>query len=129
MGRRMTFPFALEDCNGPRDVTKHNYHVRKCSKNFSRPPQIQTTHSSSILFLMTLGSKWVSKLKNDHRLAFVTIKTEWWVARPPQLLCEIPMDPSMFAKTNYACKSTLEKFLRPFEATRLLPKRALFAPF
>ena len=32
-------------------------------------------------------------------------------------------------KPSDACKSTLEKFLRSFEATRLLPKRALFAAF
>ena len=43
-------------------------------KFFSAAPN--PTHPfTNILFLMTLGSKWVSKLKNDHRVAFVAIIT------------------------------------------------------
>ena len=72
---------------------------------------------------------WVSNSKNDHWLAFASIKNEWGVVRPPRLLWAIAMGLRMSAKTNDMCREALEKYLRPSEAFRLLPERARFEAF
>ena len=79
--------------------------------------------------MRSLGSKWVSNAKNDHLLAFASIKNEWEVVRPPRLLWGIAIDIRMSVKTNDRCREALQNFLRSSEAPKVLPKRARFEAF
>ena len=132
MTRRTAIPFALWDSYEPRDINESKQDVRRYSKNFSRPPQVTTSHSINVSFWwlwahIDWNCAW--KLKNDHWLAFSKIKNEWDVIRPSRLLWEIAMDPRMSAKTNDKCGEALENFLGPSKEHRHLPQRALFGAF
>ena len=108
--------------------TKANMMSGDLPKHFS--PTSKPNHSfTHTLFFRSLGSNWVSNAKNDHLLAFASIKNEWEVLRPSRLLWGIAMDLRMSAKTNDRCREGLENFLGPSEAHKLLTKRALFEAF
>ena len=129
MTHRMTTPFALWDSYRPKDVCESKRGVLGCSKKFSRLIwNPRCCHVHTILLILS-SFNWVSNLKNDHGLAFSSLKNEWEVVRPSRLLWEIAMDLRMSAKTNYGCSEALENFLRPLKAPRFVPQRAIFEAF
>ena len=129
MTRRRTIPFALCDRYEPKDVIKAKQNVRGCSKKFSGPMWNTKWRDVQTMLLVLLSFDWVSKLKNDHWLAFSKIKNEWDVIRPFRLLWEIAMDLMMSAKTNYKCGEDLKNILEPSKVHRHLHQRAFFGAF